>query len=220
MDNPLTQEISFDSGRVFVVGDIHGCLNHLRKGLREVLFDYEADHLVAVGDLVDRGVNSLECMMLVGNQWFHSVAGNHELMAVEWFERGRFDREITQWYSGNGGQWFINLPTEQQEYVIRTIKRLPLRLTVTTPSGSRYGIIHADYISKKDWNHPYTKHRDDWVWGRSRIKKPEEEFPEVSGVQMVYCGHTPVREVVQKRNVRFIDTGAVYGGPLTIEEIK
>ena len=47
-----------DSGRDFVVGDLHGCFAQLRAELEARHFDPQRDRLFAVGDLVDRGPQS------------------------------------------------------------------------------------------------------------------------------------------------------------------
>ncbi|CDH40834.1 calcineurin-like phosphoesterase family protein [Acinetobacter pittii] len=52
-------------GRLWAVEDIHGCYNLLMTRLKEIGFDFENDLLVAVGDLVDRGIQNEECISLI-----------------------------------------------------------------------------------------------------------------------------------------------------------
>ncbi len=54
---------------VWVVGDIHGCFSMLMKRLRECRFDPQQDLLVSVGDLIDRGPDSLGCLALLRESW-------------------------------------------------------------------------------------------------------------------------------------------------------
>ncbi len=63
---------------VWVVGDIHGCFSMLMKRLRECQFDPQQDLLVSVGDLIDRGPDSLGCLALLRESWMTAVRGNHE----------------------------------------------------------------------------------------------------------------------------------------------
>lgn len=42
-------------GRLYAVGDIHGCYSLLMARLNQIGFNFDNDLLVAVGDLVDRG---------------------------------------------------------------------------------------------------------------------------------------------------------------------
>ena len=65
----------------YVVGDIQGCFDGLSKLLKSVNFDPAKDKLIAVGDLVGRGPQSLETLQYLyslGSQ-FETVLGNHDL---------------------------------------------------------------------------------------------------------------------------------------------
>jgi serine/threonine protein phosphatase 1 len=52
-------------GKDYVVGDLHGCYDLLQRVLGEVGFDTTCDRLFSVGDLIDRGPNSLKCLELL-----------------------------------------------------------------------------------------------------------------------------------------------------------
>src|SRR6056300_193393 len=67
--------------RTFVVGDIQGCYQSLRSLLRKIEFDTQSDQLWAVGDLVNRGPESLEVLRFCRNlgKSFKTVLGNHDL---------------------------------------------------------------------------------------------------------------------------------------------
>lgn len=65
----------------YAVGDLQGCFDPLQKLLERVKFDPEHDQLWSVGDIVNRGPQSLECL-----RFFHElrdsarvVLGNHDL---------------------------------------------------------------------------------------------------------------------------------------------
>ena len=49
-------------GNTYVVGDIQGCYDGLRRLLDKVKFDDTNDTLLAVGDLVARGEDSLNTL--------------------------------------------------------------------------------------------------------------------------------------------------------------
>ena len=65
----------------YIVGDIQGCFTGLKKLLNSVAFDPANDKLIAVGDLIGRGPQSLETLEFLyslGAQ-FDTVLGNHDL---------------------------------------------------------------------------------------------------------------------------------------------
>ena len=70
-------------GRDFFVGDVHGQLALLQAELEAVGFDRKRDRLFSVGDLIDRGSESLACLSLALEPWCHAVCGNHEMLAFE-----------------------------------------------------------------------------------------------------------------------------------------
>ncbi len=64
--------------RVFL-GDVQGCRDELERLLEEVGFDPAADELQPVGDLVNRGPDSLGCLRLLRSLDAGGVLGNHDL---------------------------------------------------------------------------------------------------------------------------------------------
>jgi bis(5'-nucleosyl)-tetraphosphatase (symmetrical) len=65
----------------YAVGDVQGCLNPLKALLSRVDFNPSTDLLISVGDLVNRGPQSLATLrycMGLGNA-FKMVLGNHDL---------------------------------------------------------------------------------------------------------------------------------------------
>lgn len=89
-------------GRVAFLGDVHGCLEELDELL--ALLDLRAgDRLLLVGDLVDRGPDSVGVVRrarellarLPGSQ---VVAGNHEELVLRHRETGR--RPLPAWAAG------------------------------------------------------------------------------------------------------------------------
>src|SRR5690606_4373951 len=66
---------------LYAVGDVQGCLQPLKCLLERVHFDPAHDHLWLVGDLVNRGPQSLETLrfLYAMRDSMTTVLGNHDL---------------------------------------------------------------------------------------------------------------------------------------------
>ncbi len=51
----------------YAVGDIQGCLEPLQRLLEQVAFDPQHDQLISVGDLINRGPESLGTLRFCKN---------------------------------------------------------------------------------------------------------------------------------------------------------
>jgi serine/threonine protein phosphatase 1 len=199
------------TGRDFIVGDIHGCFDRLQALLDEAGFNPEADRLFTVGDMVDRGPDSLAAMEWLDRPWFFSVRGNHEQMAIN-FANGH---NHAFHYERNGGRWFINLPDDEQRRIASRFSELPLAIELDA-DGLRVGIVHAE-VPRNNWRSFDTdrkEYEEIALWSRERIEGMDEA--EVEGIDEVFVGHTPLKDVVQLGNVTYLDTGAVFGHRLTL----
>ncbi|EPC03721.1 serine/threonine protein phosphatase [Litchfieldella anticariensis FP35 = DSM 16096] len=198
------------AGTDYVVGDIHGCYDLLVRELKRAGFDYQRDRLFCVGDLIDRGPSSLECLQLPFEPWFHSVRGNHELLAHDAFELGRWGMWLL-----NGGVWVRDEdPQEVRERLREALPHMPYAFEIEV-EGARVGIVHAE--PPTDWSmivpgDDALEHH--LVWSRRRIER--RDTSRVTGIDGVVVGHTILREPLWLGNVYYIDTGAFTTGRLTL----
>lgn len=141
-------------GRDFVVGDLHGCFNQLSQLLAHVNFSTATDRLISVGDLIDRGPNSLDCLRLLQEPWFHAVIGNHEDMAIKTIVEGN-----SVWkgvWDNNGGKFFTRAasPTDIEaldeiEFLVKEfVANLPVLITVPMVDGRKFHVLHAELHSE------------------------------------------------------------------------
>lgn len=211
-------------GKVYAAGDIHGCYNLLMTKLTEIGFDFENDLLVAVGDLVDRGVQNLECVELLSKPWFTSVRGNHEDLCI-W---GMTNTAAVKCHRDNGGAWFYDdLSPAERFHVVDQLSELPVALEVSH-NGRKYGFVHG-HIEQNDWeefkktfNYAVEFERDPSMlamWGRDRVDTDNNKYTHVSGVDAVIMGHTVVQKPMKRDNCYYIDTGAVHWGTMTILDL-
>ena len=141
-----------DVGRDFVIGDLHGKICHFNALLQGLNFDKTKDRMFSVGDLVDRGEDSLSCLELIIEPWFHSVKANHELLMREAFSI----RGAEAWWYESGGFWgaeavndFISNrpPSDRSALIIELMNKteeLPFLITVKTTNGTKVHIMHAE----------------------------------------------------------------------------
>ncbi|ACC73510.1 metallophosphoesterase [Paraburkholderia phymatum] len=206
------------TGRDFVVGDLHGCLDALRFLLREIEFAPSQDRLFSVGDLVDRGSQSEEALALLDKPWFHAVLGNHEdtLCAVA---EGKLKK---QWWYGIGGLWSAHLSADKLRAYAHRLRTLPL-VRVIGSGSERFNVLHAEFLgtdAELDADDFSADMRQQLLWGRNLAMGTADPRSQ-SGLSLTYCGHTPMREVQQIGAQVFIDTGAFGpGGKLTIVEAR
>lgn len=211
-------------GNLYAVGDLHGCYDLLMQNLKVIGFDFENDLLVSVGDLVDRGEQSVECVSLLDKPWFKAIRGNHEQFCIE----GLVDESISNLHirPDIGGNWFYQLDTDLKKKIVDQFLKLPLILEIQH-HGKKFGFVHAD-IKLSDWEKlkQAVYNEDDSViqnciWGRGRVKATNDDpnYPLIHGVDEVYLGHTPVKQSHRQQNCFFIDTGAVFNGKLTIVKL-
>lgn len=202
-------------GRDFIVGDIHGCFDLLRKAMERVCFDTTVDRLFSVGDLVDRGPSSHEAVDWLEYPWFYAVIGNHESMAMH-AAVSDCDPEL---HKLNGGLWFYGLTAAQRTRTARAFAELPVAIELEAKCGA-VGIVHAEPVGL-DWAEftdmlidPAPSTLNAALW--SRYRYTDKNTRPVAGIDRVYVGHTPVRALQVLGNVHYIDTGAVFGRRLTL----
>ena len=202
---------------IWVVGDLHGCRAELDARLQQHQFDPQQDLLIAVGDLIDRGPDSLGCLALLKQPWFRSVKGNHEEMALSALQ----GHEKQRWQM-NGGGWFWRLRGSaiiSARHALLRCRDLPL--IVHLQLGARTVVIaHADYPAAE-----YALDKPlDWeqvVWSRQRLEGLQAGAESgIRGADAFYFGHTPLKEPLTVANLHYIDTGAVFCHHLTMVQLQ
>jgi serine/threonine protein phosphatase 1 len=196
-------------GRDFAVGDIHGHFRRLQQALDRLGFDPARDRLFSVGDLVDRGPQSEDCLDWLAQPWFFAVQGNHEALAIQLHVGAVLDLAT---YRSSGGAWLLDASPEKLQQYAERFSRLPIALEVETRQGL-VGIVHAD-CPFANWSRlrAYlqgqlpTDTRTDQVYQWSRMRLKRNDRSGVRDVRALIVGHTPVRVPKRLGNVLHIDT--------------
>lgn len=226
---------SFDvnpGGRDYVVGDIHGCFHMLDALLERLAFDSARDRLFCVGDLIDRGPQSPRALEFLDAPWFHTIRGNHEQMMLDAVHEG--GQAKTLWRM-NGGEWFAALGGDRAQAFVEHAVALPHAIEVQIPGGGLAGLVHAQ-MPMPDWTmlrrglerEPLNAElAATMLWERSSAHEVERRHDgaparmpvAIRNIDVVFFGHTPVREPRAVENTRWLDTGAFMGGSLSIAEL-
>ena len=172
MKNPIQTFEPNTAGRDFVIGDLHGSYAVFQNLLKNLNFDKSKDRMFSVGDLVDRGPESLKTLELLYEPWFHAVLSNHEQMMYEAFTGGY----MGQFWLRNGGFWGAEAlntwrnntryatneldkraPTDDEHRLfdlIKVVGELPFIMTVKLTNGKQVHIIHAELPPLNSTNPP------------------------------------------------------------------
>ena len=215
------------AGRDYAVGDIHGCFYMLDALLERLEFDVAKDRLFSVGDLIDRGPDSERAAEFIDAPWFHAIRGNHEQMLLDAVDHGGQDRAL--WHM-NGGDWFEAVDDGTADALIERVRQLPLAAAIKLAQGGTAALVHANVI-----DHSFARtgallgaasaEADALsllLWNRDRADALNGRGSgpiAVDGVDVIYFGHTPMRDAMACANTRWLDTGAFMGGRLSIAEL-
>jgi len=119
---------------IWAIGDIQGCYDELARLLDKIRFDDRKDKLWLVGDLVNRGGQSLEVLRLLTSldHCVDAVLGNHEFHLLAHYvghQRGRDNPEFERIFAAADG-----------DELVRWVRMRPLMMT----SKKRgYALVHA-----------------------------------------------------------------------------
>ena len=214
-----------------IIGDVHGCLTELLALLAKLGYEVDINDAtwtmhhsegrtaVFVGDLVDRGPSSVECLELA----IHTVRegsaliveGNHEARLARALGGGRTS-------TGHGLEETLEaiakLKEPRQEALRRSLKDLPSHIVL---AGGALAVAHAGL-------------KAEMILGTGSAVRGFARYGETTGecdsfglpvrtdwgrhykgkCDIVY-GHTPSRETSWTGRTLCVDTGCVFGGALS-----
>ena len=199
-------------GNDYIVGDLHGCYDALMSLLSKANFNPHRDRLFCVGDLIDRGDKSIECLELLKKPWFFSARGNHEQLLLDHWKNPDKPPFDPRW---------LSLATEDMvtEWT-KHIQKMPYVIKVGSGSHAFY-VLHAELweadalLSQSMIDNcefleiKQTKSR--CLWGRHiigthwRLSRVKFHSPKLG---RIFCGHTIVQIPIMVENAIYLDTGA------------
>lgn len=191
---------------LIAIGDIHGCVGSL-EALLEALAPAPGDHLVFVGDYIDRGPDSKGVIdRLLDLRATHRctfLRGNHEALMLDYLDHGR-----EQLWHVNGGLSTLRsyasgfrrrtlIPDEHQQFVRDTELYLDTDETFFVHAGLKPHLTVAENLERYG--------SDVFLWERDHL-----DATELAWEKLLVCGHTPQPSPINRDRLIAIDTGCVY----------
>ncbi|MDR3204946.1 MAG: serine/threonine protein phosphatase [Deltaproteobacteria bacterium] len=197
--------------RIFAVGDIHGCRTKLEQLLTKIDWRPENnEELVFLGDYIDRGPDSygvVETVLELKSRYRQRVVflkGNHEQMFIN-FIMGRDDLPL----QANGVSFTMRSYYQNSPFPVSHLDFYQnLSLFYQTES---HIFVHAGLRPSVPLD---LQTEEDFLWIRDEFLESEFDF----GKTVVF-GHTPFKQPFICPGRAGLDTGAVFGGPLTCLEV-
>lgn len=207
--------------RTFVVADIHGEYQQFKDLLELINFDYEKDTLIQLGDVVDRGLYTYECVEellkiknlipIRGNHddcWFSYLKGNENILWDQGGEQTYMSYKRNHVSPSVHFDFFKN----QKEYYVDDKNNLFI-----------HGGFNRHELLKDQNPEIFYWDRDLFLAAMSyeSMKNNEYPFKIKENFKHIYIGHTPTIHFdkpipITAANITNLDTGCGKGDyPLT-----
>ncbi|MGH7934629.1 MAG: metallophosphoesterase family protein [Candidatus Binataceae bacterium] len=215
-----TRKRSRGKGRLFAIGDIHGCADELGTMIKAIA-PRQDDIVVFVGDYIDRGPSAhdvIDQLIELGHGEAETVflKGNHEDMMLAYLG---LPGHYAESFLFNGGAQTLESYGVTETALDRTADHIPhrhlefLKALATSYLHPPYLFVHAGILPTRQLEEQSV---EDMLWIR-------QEFifhPHLVDATVIF-GHTPMRTVMVDMPFKLgIDTGLVYGGKLSCVEFN
>ena len=225
----VLQQALDDGNSVWVVGDVHGHLETFRALVAKLDLSVgsqpiyqknnprvywsapSGDHVVCLGDLIDRGPDSLGVLRLVeGSGNIHSIRGNHDEM-LRLSVSPKHGKMMKSWLKYGGKDTLRSFSDDPQEQIeiargwLPFIENLPTELVLRD-----HRLVHAGYDLSPVWKGQFLidkpledQTNQDRMWSRTIFNAASPPDPE----RQVIVGHTTVQALSR-------DADGIWGSEL------
>lgn len=213
------------SKRTILIGDIHGCIDEFNELVKALSYNKETDRLILLGDLIDRGPDSVGVIAKAREMNLECVMGNHEHAFVKWYRSKGSNADV---YTKR--DYYTKFSEDDVNYIHRmdSYIYIPEQNTVIVHAGLRKGIRLQDqkkddlyYIRYMDSNQRFISLK--------QINKLGKQATDAHfwtefwyGPESVVYGHNVhsyenplIEEVAPGVKCYGLDTGCCFGGRLT-----
>lgn len=203
-------------GRLFAVGDVHGCADELRALLQQLPLDRDST-VVFVGDYIDRGPDSrgvVDTVLELGEMCnVVCLLGNHELMLREFLD-GSDPVKVARFVYNGGSSTLASYADDQGRYAFpQEHLQFYANLKYFHVEGD-YCFVHAGLPVDLD-DIDVDLHGEEMVWMRRRPSDPDPDMSKI-----VVHGHSTSLEVEVTPHRIGLDTACVFGRRLSAIELE
>ncbi len=192
---------------LIAIGDVHGCARTLQTLLAKLDLQPD-DHVVFVGDYVDRGPDVRgviqTCIDLQSRVRCTFLRGNHEAIMLEAIAPDAPINAVAHWHQSGGGATRASYPGG----VIDPAHVAFLEATELYLDTSDFFFVHAGLLPWRTVAHSIAHADADLLlWTREHI---DTQPRDVVWEKPVVCGHTPRSRPIDRPHLLMVDTGAAY----------
>ena len=231
---PVWNDLKHEHGPFDIIGDVHGCFAELQELLKQLGYQithqegeasrFDVQHpqgrkVIFLGDLVDRGPNSVDVLHLVMDMLASGIAlcipGNHDVKLLRKL-KGK-DVRLTHGLAETWQQC-ESAPATFRAQVATFLDGLVSHYML---DDGMLVVAHAG-LKESMQGRASREVREFALYGETTGETDEFGLPirynwaaEYRGKAMVVYGHTPVPEPEWLNRTINIDTGCVFGGKLT-----
>ncbi len=220
------KEIKKKPKRLFAIGDIHGCseeLSMLLNFLEQDMKISKKDHVVFIGDYIDRGpdskgvIESLLAFKEKHGEYTTFLKGNHEDMLLGWLGLG--GENGIAYVSNGGSDCLKSYGVKRSGKPDDLLNAMPEEHLAFFQSLTGY-LLCEEYVFAHAGLDPLRDLReqidDDLYWIREEFIQNIHYFEKT-----VVFGHTPFEDVFFHLPYKIgLDTGLVYGNALSCIEVE
>jgi bis(5'-nucleosyl)-tetraphosphatase (symmetrical) len=210
--------------RTIIVGDIHGCIDEFNELIRKVSYNPKEDRLILLGDLIDRGPESLAVLDKARKMNLECVMGNHEHKFMKWY---RSQGSRVDVYDRK--DYYSRMSDEDIQYIANMPTYIELEDVIVVHAGLKPGILLSNQ-TKDDLMYLRYTDADRRFVSLKKINKLGKEATGAKfwtefwyGPKNVVYGHNVhsfdeplIEERVPGVTCYGIDTGCCFGGHLTV----
>jgi hypothetical protein len=212
-----------ETKRHIFIGDIHGCIEEFNELLVKLNYDPEEDRLILLGDLIDRGPDSVAVVAKAREMKLECLMGNHEHKFVKWFRSWGTNVDVY-----DKRDFYLKLSDQDVTYIHDMPTYIELDDVIAVHAGLKPGIALSSQTKDDLMYLRYTDQDRKFV----SLKKINKLGKEATGAIFWTEFWTGPKSVVYGHNVHSyedplieetapgvfcygIDTGCCFGGRLT-----